>query len=189
MNKDIVIHICCAACAVYPVEKLVKDGYSVTGFWYNPNIHPYVEYTKRLQSLKHYSELIDLDTVYDESYDLDEFLRQVSSNPSVPERCYHCYRMRLQRTAEFTKQEGLELFTSTLSVSPYQNHNLLIAVANEAAKRVGVKFKYIDFREGYRQGHNKARELGLYMQKYCGCIYSERDRFIDMKPENIVKKF
>ncbi|PJA29437.1 MAG: hypothetical protein CO189_02145 [candidate division Zixibacteria bacterium CG_4_9_14_3_um_filter_46_8] len=181
MSKKLAVHICCGPCAVYPIDEWAKEGYDVTGFWYNPNIHPYIEYSKRLESLKRFAGLKELGIAYDESYDLDCFLKKVASSPSEPERCYHCYQMRLSRTAEFAREEGYDLFTTTLSVSPFQKHDLLKEIGNKVADQNGIRFLYQDFRSGYREGRLQAREMGLYLQKYCGCIYSERDRFITIK--------
>ncbi len=148
-----------------------------------------MEYTKRLMSLKKYSEMVGLKIIYDDSYDLEEFLKRIADNPVEPYRCFECYTMRLNRAAQRAAENGFKEFTTTLTVSIYQDHNLIRDIGEEVAKKHRVSFVYFDFRDGYRQGHNKAREMGLYMQQYCGCVYSERDRFIDMKPEKIVRKY
>ena len=185
----IAVHICCGPCAVYPVEQWFKQNHIITGFWYNPNIHPFVEYIRRLKSLKRFSALMDLKIIYDDSYDLDNFLLETASTPTEPERCYKCYTMRLARTAEFAREEGFDFFTTTLTVSPYQKHDIIKDIGRKMAEKNNIEFLYHDFRDGYRQGRSEARELGLYLQRYCGCIYSERDRFIDMKPEKIIEKY
>jgi predicted adenine nucleotide alpha hydrolase (AANH) superfamily ATPase len=185
----VAIHICCGPCAVYTMECLIREGHHVTGFWYNPNIHPYVEYIKRLDSLKRLAESENYDMVYDETYDLDGFLKMVASNPTEPHRCRKCYGLRLNRTAEFAAENGMDFFTTTLTVSPHQDHEIIREIGTEAGRKYGVEYRYCDFRDGYRQGHEKARAMGQYMQQYCGCVYSERDRFIDMKPEKILRRF
>ena len=95
----------------------------------------------------------------------------------IDHRCGHCYRLRLEQTARYAAAHGFDSFTSTLFVSPYQNHDLLRQTAEAAAARYGVAFLYRDFRPGFRQGQQEARELGLYMQKYCGCVFSEEERY------------
>ena len=112
-----------------------------------------------------------------EDYGLDEFCRNVVD--CIPERCVkYCYRARMTQTALEAKRRGFETFSTTLLVSPYQKHEELKRVCEEAAELVGVEFLYRDFRVGFREGQQKARELGLYMQKYCGCIFSEEERYM-----------
>ncbi|KPJ50773.1 MAG: hypothetical protein AMJ41_00860 [candidate division Zixibacteria bacterium DG_27] len=173
----ILLHICCAPCAIYPFRKLTSDGYQVAGFWYNPNVHPYTEYLNRLNSVKLLEQLYGWEIEYLDEYDLEKFLKAVSDNPEVGIRCRQCYRMRLEKTAEFTKSSGIDLFTTTLSVSPYQDHKLIKEQGERAAQKFGVRFLYEDFTPGYREAHQEAKEKGLHMQKYCGCIYSERERY------------
>jgi len=173
----IVLHICCAPCAIYPFKKLLKDDYQVSGFWYNPNIHPYAEYKNRLNSVRLLEQLYGWQIEYLDEYELEKFLKGVSDNPEFGIRCRQCYRMRLEKTAEFAKSNGFELFTTTLSVSPHQDHSLIKEEGERAAEKFDVRFLYQDFTSGYREGHQEAKEKGLYMQKYCGCIYSERDRY------------
>jgi predicted adenine nucleotide alpha hydrolase (AANH) superfamily ATPase len=173
----ILLHICCAPCAIYPFRKLVADGYEVTAFWYNPNIHPYTEYKNRLDSVRLSEKLHQWEIQYLDEYELEKFLKAASDNPEFGVRCRHCYRMRLERAAEFAKANGFEVLTTTLSVSPHQDHSLIKEEGERAAEKFGVRFHYQDFTSGYREAHEQATEKGLYMQKYCGCIYSERDRY------------
>ena len=95
----------------------------------------------------------------------------------IDHRCGKCYGLRLEQTARYAALHGFDSFSSTLFVSPYQNHELLRQTAEEMARRYGVAFLYRDFRPGFRQGQQEARELGLYMQKYCGCVFSEEERY------------
>ncbi|MEG2351563.1 MAG: epoxyqueuosine reductase QueH [Bacilli bacterium] len=96
---------------------------------------------------------------------------------NVENRCGFCYLMRLEKAAKYAKENGFDAFSTTLLISPYQNHELLKNTALIIEKKYGIKFLYRDFRPGFRQGQNKAREIGLYMQKYCGCIFSEEERY------------
>ena len=93
----------------------------------------------------------------------------------------------LEQTAKYAKENGYTHFSTTLLVSPYQNHEALIEVANQMAKKYDVEFLYRDFRVGFREGQAKARELGLYMQKYCGCIFSEEDRYQKKIEKDLMK--
>ncbi len=170
----ILLHICCANCGIYP-WKALKGGNEVTGFWFNPNIHPYQEYKRRLDVLKDYSIKVGLEVIYKDEYGLKDFLRAVINREDG--RCPICYRMRLCRTAEEAKRQGFDGFTTTLLVSPHQDHEAIRKVGDEVGKEKGIHFYYQDFRGGFREAMNISRETGLYRQNYCGCIYSEYERF------------
>ena len=172
----LLLHTCCAPCSVYCIESLREEGIEPTVYWFNPNIHPYMEYKLRRDCLKDYTNSINIEAIFEENYGLKEFCKNVIGD--LENRCKeYCYLVRLEQTAKYAKEHGYDAFTTTLLVSPYQNHEVLIEVANKMANKYGVKFLYRDFRVGFRQGQNKAREQGLYMQKYCGCVFSEEDRY------------
>ena len=172
----LLMHTCCAPCSVYCIDSLRAEGLEPTLFWYNPNIHPYIEYKTRRDCLKDYAASIDVNLIIDEEYGLDEFCKNVVSD--LENRCVnYCYRKRLTETVRYAANHGYDTFTTTLLVSPYQKHDELIAVCKELEALSGVKFLYRDFRVGFREGQAKARALGLYLQKYCGCIFSEEDRY------------
>ena len=171
----LLLHICCAPCSVMCIEKLREENIDVTGYWYNPNIHPYMEYKSRLDCLVQYSKDINLKVIYNDNYGLREFTRNVISN--INNRCSYCYTVRLNETAKYAKENGYDAFCTTLLISPYQKHEKIIEVGNALAEKYGIKFYYYDFRPYFREGQNKARSLGFYMQKYCGCIFSEEDRY------------
>ncbi|MCM8779572.1 MAG: epoxyqueuosine reductase QueH [Candidatus Omnitrophica bacterium] len=169
----LLLHTCCAPCLIYPLERLKAKGFSVTGFFYNPNIHPFSEYKNRKQALESLNE----DVVYPE-YLPQEFFREINGKEVNPGRCFLCWQLRLKKTAKEARQKGFQGFSTTLLVSPYQDQEALKDIGNKAAKDEGVEFYYEDFRPGFRQAHNKAKEQGIYCQKYCGCIYSEIERFV-----------
>ena len=170
----LLLHTCCAPCSVYCIDSLRKEDIEPTVYWFNPNIHPYMEYKARRDCLKEYTKSIDVEAIFEENYGLDEFCKHVIGD--LQNRCkQYCYPVRLEQTAKYAKENGYTHFSTTLLVSPYQNHEALIEVANQMAKKYGVEFLYRDFRVGFREGQAKARELGLYMQKYCGCIFSEEN--------------
>lgn len=176
----LLLHTCCAPCSVYCIDSLRKEGIEPTVYWFNPNIHPYIEYKTRKETLESYTKSINVEAIFEENYGLREFCKNVVND--LENRCIdYCYPVRLEQTAKFAKENGYDSFSTTLLVSPYQNHEALIQVGNEMAKKYGVKFVYRDFRVGFREGQAKARELGLYMQKYCGCIFSEEDRYLKRK--------
>jgi len=171
----VLLHTCCAPCLIYPLEKLKQEGFEVVGFFYNPNIQPLAEYTRRREALMVLAP--DAQIFYPE-YSPCEFFREVNLKEDVPGRCAICWRFRLKKTAQAAKERGFEYFTTTLLVSPYQDQELLNKIGNEVALEEGVKFYYADFRPGFRKAHNEAKAKGVYCQKYCGCIYSEIERSI-----------
>ena len=174
----LLLHTCCAPCSVYCIDTLRKEEIEPTVYWFNPNIHPYMEYKARRDCLKEYTKSIDVNAIFEENYGLDEFCKHVIGD--LQNRCKnYCYPVRLEQTAKYAKENGYTHFSTTLLVSPYQNHEALIEVAEKMAKKYGIEFLYRDFRVGFREGQAKARELGLYMQKYCGCIFSEESRYIN----------
>jgi len=170
------LHICCAPCANMCIDTLREQGEALTGFWYNPNIHPFTEYRARRNCLRDYAQTIRLPLVEQNDYGLRPFVRAVADD--IANRCVKCYQMRLFATAEYAAQNGFDAFTSSLFISPYQNHELLKQVAEQAADEYHVRFLYEDFRPLFRQGQERARELGFYMQKYCGCVFSEEERYL-----------
>ncbi len=172
----LLMHTCCTPCSVYCIESLRKEKIELTVYWYNPNIHPYIEYKTRRDTLKEYTKSINVNAIFEEEYGLDDFCKNVIGD--LKNRCInYCYPIRLAQTAKYAKENGYDAFTTTLLVSPYQNHEGICEVASKIAKIYGLKFLYRDFRVGFREGQAKAREIGLYMQKYCGCIFSEEDRY------------
>lgn len=172
----LLMHTCCAPCSVYCIDSLRNEGIEPTVYWYNPNIHPYMEYKARRDCLKEYTKSINVEAIFEEDYGLDEFCKNVVCD--LQNRCQnYCYRVRLEQTAQYAKEHGFDTISTTLLVSPYQKHDILKMQGEQIAKKYGLDFLYRDFRVGFREGQSKARELGLYMQKYCGCIFSEEDRY------------
>ena len=172
----LLLHTCCAPCSVYCIKSLRKEGIEPVVYWFNPNIHPYVEYKTRRDTLKEYTASIGVQAIFDENYGLKDFCKNVIND--LENRCVkYCYRVRLEQTAKYAKENGYDTFSTTLLISTYQNHEALKKIGEEMAEKYGLNFLYRDFRPGFRQGQAEARELGLYMQKYCGCIFSEESRY------------
>ena len=169
------MHICCAPCANRPIAALREEGMEPVGFWYNPNIHPYTEYQARKHTLEDYAGEIGMKLVIGGSYDLRGYISHVAGD--IDGRCAWCYRCRMEETARYAAEHGFSAFTTSLLVSPYQKHDAICAVAREMGERYGVAFLYRDFRPLFREGQAFAREHGFYMQKYCGCIFSEEERY------------
>lgn len=173
--ERLLLHTCCAPCSVYCVDSLRAEGIEPISFWYNPNIHPYQEYKARRDTLINYAASIGLELRVQEDYGLRDFVRTVAED--IDHRCSHCYTCRLEETARYAAKNGFTHISTTLLVSPYQDHEDICNAAEKLSAQYGVKFLYRDFRPGFRQGQAKARTLGLYMQKYCGCVFSEEDRY------------
>jgi len=171
----LLLHTCCAPCLIYPLEQLREKRFDVTGFFYNPNIHPLAEYDNRRQAVANFSGADNTEVIYPE-YNPAEFFRAINQKETSPERCFICWTLRLKKTAETAKQKEFTYFSTTLLVSPYQDQEKLKKIGNDIANEAGVGFYYEDFRPGFRQAHNQAKAQGIYCQKYCGCIYSELER-------------
>jgi predicted adenine nucleotide alpha hydrolase (AANH) superfamily ATPase len=172
---SVLLHICCGPCAVYPLEVMKGEGLKVKGYFYNPNIHPYLEFKKRIEAVEKLSARMNLPVDYHREYGLRDYLRQVVYHEDS--RCGLCYDMRLREVVAKAKKMRADAFTTTLLYSRYQNHDLIRSRAEELAEQHNIPFLYQDFRQGWQQGIDMSREMDLYRQSYCGCIYSEQERY------------
>lgn len=181
----ILFHMCCAPCSIFPVEVLRNAGHDLHGVFYNPNIHPYTEYMQRLTTAKEYCEKVNMPLIVIDQYNISEFLRNCAYRETT--RCQMCYSKRLERVASIAKKGDFDAFTTSLLVSPFQKHELIKRIGQEVESKYGVEFLYMDFRPGFKEGQQKAKEMELYRQQYCGCIYSEEERYLGKKKrgENI----
>ncbi len=173
------LHTCCGPCSTYTFWYWQERGVDFTAFFYNPNIHPYQEYERRRDTLADYAGRLDIPVIIADDYEMEEFLRRVAPDPA--HRCGQCYRMRLEKTAQKAKELGHREFSSTLLISPYQDRELLTAVGHDLATAYGLVFRDDDLRSGYRESVTMSKERDLYRQPYCGCIYSEKDRYYRSK--------
>lgn len=171
----LLLHTCCAPCSIYPLKILQQMDMDVMGFFYRHNIHPFQECQKREDTLRQYAKTIDLKIIYQNDYRLEEFLQSVVFREK--DRCRYCYHDRLKATALVAKKGKFDGFTTTLLYSKFQNHDQIRATGEAVAKKYSLKFFYHDFREGWKQGIEESRHLNMYRQQYCGCIYSEKDRY------------
>lgn len=179
--SSLLLHTCCAPCATYCIKHWQQKGLEVTAFWYNPNIHPFTEHQRRLQTLQGFAQQMKFPLILSEGYDIIRYFQTVVGHEA--ERCGYCFRLRLSMTALIAKLKGFDAFTTTLLISPYQKHLLLKETSEEIAQKQGVDFLYEDLRTGYSESHRMSKELDLYRQKYCGCLYSEWERFGKVKIE------
>lgn len=179
----LLLHVCCAPCMTVVLKALSLEGFGVTAFFYNPNIHPWKERQRRLETLTAYSdsEGIPLETV--ETYPLEENIRMLLE---AENRCYACFEDRLSVTADKANEMGIHAFSTTLSVSPYQNQEQIKRAGEKAAIKAGVEFVYRDYRDLYKDSIRISRENGMYRQPYCGCVFSERDRYLGIKSPGMI---
>lgn len=174
-DKRVLLHICCAPCSVYTIREFRGEGAQLTGYFYNPNIHPYTEFSKRLETLNEYAKVVMLPLSVDASYDLEDFCR--GALPLGRDRCLFCYRLRLEKTFQKAAREKFDGVSTTLLYSKYQRHDDIRAIGDELAGAFGIPFIYRDLRKGWQEGIEGSRKLNMYRQQYCGCIFSEKERY------------
>ena len=181
MVKSVLIHACCAHCAAYTVDHWRQNGYEVGALWYNPNIHPYSEHQHRLEGMQSLAKEINLPLIISDGYDMIEYFRRIAGDES--RRCQHCFDLRLAKTAESARQMGFGAFTTTLLISPHQKHGLLKEIGSKLAEEKDLEFLYADLRKRYSDSRHLTKPLNLYRQQYCGCVYSEWERYADITIE------
>ncbi len=174
----LLLHVCCAPCMTVVKKALSREGFRVTAFFYNPNIHPFKERQRRLDALNAFSESEEIPLEIVESYPLEENIRMLLE---AENRCFACFEDRLSVTAEKADEMGIYAFSTTLSVSPYQNQELIKRAGEKASYNTGVEFIYRDYRDLYKDSVSISRENDIYRQPYCGCVFSERDRYLSIK--------
>ena len=176
-KPKLLLHICCAPCSTYVVETLKAD-YDLTGYFYNPNIHPEDEYRRREKEMKRYAGEIGLDLIFAE-YDDARWFGMTSGMEEIPEggeRCFLCYRIRSQKAAEYAKEHGYQFLAATLSISPHKNAEKINEIGSKVAAQYGLQWHSADFKKrgGFDRSIRMSKEAGLYRQSYCGCIFSQR---------------
>jgi len=171
----VLLHVCCAPCSTFPIRRLRELGCDVTGLWYNPNIHPFQEHEARRACFRRYAESIRLPVLWWPRYEMPAFMRRVSGHEA--DRCADCYRMRLTAAADVAEAKGFEAISTTLLISPHQKHEEIREIGTQIAAERGLKFYYEDFRSGWAERGRAVKELNLYRQQYCGCLYSEYERY------------
>jgi epoxyqueuosine reductase len=172
---SLAIHACCAHCTAYTVEHWRTQGYEVSVIWYNPNIHPYNEHLSRLEAVKALAQNLSFPLVIIEGYDFQEYFRRVAGHENA--RCGECLRLRLNRVAATARELGFNGFTTTALISPHMKHELIKQVGEEAEAANRVPFLYADLRKRYSDSRHITKSMELYRQQYCGCLYSEYERY------------
>lgn len=173
MPKKILLHSCCAPCTTYVYKWLKDNGYEVTSYFSNPNIHPLDEFDKRLETMRQYADQVGLELILPDNYDQTaaSYSQQVGALFG-DERCYSCYKLRLDEVARFAAKNKFDAFCTTLLISPYQKHELIKQAGLVFEKEIDIPFFYEDFRVGFEISRQMAKDMGLYRQKYCGCDWS-----------------
>lgn len=174
--KRLLLHTCCAPCLIAPYRQLREQGMDITAFWYNSNIHPYTEYKARRDALSEFALQENLPLIMQDEYGLEPFVKAVVSD--IADRCRYCYESRLAAAAKTARDQGFDAFSTTLLYSRYQKHALIKEIAAKYAGLYEVEFYYEDFRPLWDEGIRLSKEAGMYRQKYCGCIFSEQERYL-----------
>ncbi len=163
------LHVCCGPCAVYPGKVLKEKNIDFDAYFYNPNVHPLDEFNKRRDSALKWAEKENMKMIISDEYSEEPWMRMENQKRN---RCHMCYDLRIKEVCSFAKQNGYTSVTSTLLVSPYQDHDHIIELFKKYSEKKNIDFFYHDFRTGFREGQNIAKEMDLYRQKYCGCLPS-----------------
>lgn len=171
----ILLHICCAPCSIYPLKRFREEGIEVTGLFYNPNIHPGREYARRLETLIPWAGRNGVELLSTDECPFEDFLRAVVYREE--DRCAVCYTLRLGETARIARERKCDGFSTTILYSRYQKHDLVREIGEDLSRKWDIPFYYEDFRKGWAEGVEASREMGMYRQPHCGCIFSERERY------------
>ncbi|UCE27684.1 MAG: epoxyqueuosine reductase QueH [Candidatus Coatesbacteria bacterium] len=173
----IFVHSCCGPCLIGVAETLRREGHEITAFWYNPNVMPYREYRRRRGAFREVCDRLNIKPEVADEYDLPLILGRVLAPAEKPGRCANCYGLRLNETARRVADGGYDAFATTLMISSRQDCDLVRGAAAAASNKHGVPFLDRDFRDVEESSHAAAREMGVHIQGYCGCIYSEEERY------------
>jgi len=179
------MHMCCAPCATFPVSELKSKGIEIEGLYYNPNIHPYEEFKKREDQVKKLAKIYDLKIHFLPDFEQELWEEMKNSDKN---RCNMCYQKRIARLFQFAKLQKFDAVTTSLLVSPYQDHDQIKELGEKYSNKYNIPFYYEDFRVGYREGQKKAKEHGFYQQRYCGCMLSLLETIDQISKEEKAKR-
>lgn len=182
IKPQLLLHVCCAPCSSYVLEYL-NEHFEITAFFYNPNISSSEEFNHRAEELNrfvHEFPLTNIPKVYVEPYNHQEFTEVIKGKEDLKEggaRCFDCYKLRLVKTAEYAKEHGFDMFTTTLSISPHKRADWLNEIGHELSEEYGIEYLYSDFKKknGFKRSTELSKEYNLYRQSFCGCEFSKRD--------------
>lgn len=178
-GNSLLLHVCCGPCAVMPITRLLDEGFALTAWFMNPNIQPLAEYLRRREAAAQCAERLGVPIVFaDESWNITNWLRAVAGRDTPPARCAYCCESRMEAAFAFARQQGFAWVSSSLLYSRYQPHEVIKAAGEALAAQPGAPgFAYRDFRSDWQQGIDRSKSMELYRQPYCGCVYSESDRY------------
>lgn len=174
-QKTLLLHTCCAHCAAYPIDFYRTRDFQVTLFWYNPNIHPFLEHERRLGAVNNFVRIKTLNLIIEPEYEFNKFFKVVTNQGM--DRCRECFRLRLTKTAQRAQKDNFTAFSTTLLISPNQKHQYIKEIGEEISEETGLPFFYRDLRRYYNESRSQTKKLNLYRQQYCGCLYSEWERY------------
>ena len=185
-DSKLLVHTCCAPCSTYVFERLIMDGFTVEGFFYNPNIYPHEEYTRRLEELLLFSGIKNYPiTIKDKVCDIwHTAIKGFEQEKEGGHRCEICFRLRLEETAIFAQKNNYDGFTTTLTISPHKNATVINAIGKELESKYGIYFLEADFKknDGFKKSLEISRQYNLYRQDYCGCEFSiKTDKSVSSK--------
>lgn len=188
LKPRLLLHACCAPCSSYVLEYL-KEHFEITLYFYNPNISTREEFELRAKELRRFSAQFCGEgevEVKVEDYDHLEFINEILGKEDLTEggaRCYDCYKLRLEKSARFAKENGFDMFTTTLSISPHKNASWLNEIGRDMSEKHGIDYLYSDFKKknGYKRSCELSKAFNLYRQSFCGCEFSKRDAILREK--------
>lgn len=186
----VLLHICCGPCSIYPVRFFKERKIRFIGFFFNPNIHPYKEFRERIKALQTVSLKENFEIIWNKNYGLRYFIKETFMYWDNPlKRCEICYILRLRETVKTALKLKAEAFTTTLLYSIYQKHQLIKEIAEDLSYKYKIPFLYEDFRTGYNEGQKEAKNLGISLQSYCGCIFSEEEKYSKTRKKELINLF
>ncbi|WP_304679865.1 epoxyqueuosine reductase QueH [uncultured Desulfovibrio sp.] len=177
-GNSLLLHVCCGPCAIMPITRLLDEGYALTAWFMNPNVQPLAEYLRRREAATQCAERLGVEILYaDAAWDITAWLRAVAGRDEAPARCAWCCESRVEAAFAEAASLGFAHFSTSLLYSRYQPHESIASAGRNLAKQGGPRFVYRDFRTDWQAGIDRSKEWGLYRQPYCGCVYSEADRY------------
>lgn len=183
ITPTLLLHACCAPCSSYTLEYLSKY-FKITIYYYNPNIHPKDEYTRRINELKKFLNEFKVENevkLVEEQYNPTEYFEAIKGLENLGEkskRCYECYKLRMEKACKYASENGFDYFTTTLSISPYKISDWINEIGETLQNKYDISYLYADFKKknGYKRSLELSKKYNLYRQDYCGCIYSKQER-------------
>ena len=178
----LLLHVCCGPCSLMPIVHLREEGWDITAFFFNPNIHPQEEWIRRRDAMRQVAEALHVPLLEEgEPIIPAVWVKALNGVVREGERCRYCYRPRMERTALLAACQGFDAFSSSLLYSRYQHHEDIRYEAEDASARYGASFLYQDFRPWWWDGIAMSKKLGIYRQKWCGCILSRKEALIQQE--------